>query len=58
MLDALSITLMIVGGAVTYGSKYLVNLLNLKDDGGKNIKIKLIGLAIAAVGCLRVLQVI
>lgn len=48
--------LAIVGGILTYGSKRIIKLFNLSEN--KELIIKLIGLTIAAVGCLKIMNII
>ncbi|MCX7694148.1 MAG: hypothetical protein N2Z71_00320 [Caloramator sp.] len=48
--------LAIVGGILTYGSIRIIKLFNLSEN--KELIIKLIGLTIAAVGCLKIMNII
>ncbi|WP_156897855.1 MULTISPECIES: hypothetical protein [Caloramator] len=48
--------LAVVGGILTYGSKKIVKLFNFSQN--KELIIKLIGLTIAAIGCLKIMSII
>ncbi|WDC83537.1 hypothetical protein PL321_12630 [Caloramator sp. mosi_1] len=48
--------LAVFGGILTYGSKRIVKMFNLNKN--KELIIKLIGLIIATLGCLKIMSII
>lgn len=57
-LDLLSVVLVLIGSIMVYGSKYIFKKLKINADGKKMIVFKLVGLAIAFIGFIRILDII
>ncbi|EYE87810.1 hypothetical protein Q428_11420 [Fervidicella metallireducens AeB] len=57
-IDLLSFLLILIGSIMVYGSKYIFKLLKVDFEDKRNIIFKLIGLVIAGIGFLRILEVI
>jgi hypothetical protein len=56
-MDLLSFILIVVGGIMVYGAKYILNFIKVNHSDSEFIIFKLIGTAIAVIGILRVFGV-
>lgn len=57
-IDLLSFVLVIIGSIMVYGAKRIFKLLKINADDTKLIILKLVGLVIACIGFLRILDII
>jgi hypothetical protein len=57
-IDLLGIVFLLVGSIMVYGVKYIFKLLKINSDEIKVIVFKLIGLIIACIGFLKVMDII
>jgi hypothetical protein len=57
-MDLLSFILIVVGGIIVYGAKYILRFLKIDNNGTEFNTLKLIGAAIAVIGVLIVIDVI
>jgi hypothetical protein len=57
-IDLFSIVLLLVGSIMVYGVKYIFKLFKINSDEIKVLVFKLIGLIIACIGFLRIMDII
>jgi hypothetical protein len=58
MVDLLSFILVVVGGIMVYGAKYILKFIKVNHSDSEFRAFKLIGTTIAVIGILRVIEVI
>lgn len=57
-MDILNFILVVVGGIMVYGAKYILKFLKVNHSDSEFRMFKLIGTVIAVIGILRIIEVI
>lgn len=57
-IDILSVVTLVVGAFMVYGSGIILKIIKAENDQKKMLAIKSIGLGIAAIGFLRLFEII